>query len=150
MWKKKKCSLTYKREYLLSYPICDGIYILSLLKEYTLEQYFNINSETECCFYFYPMITFFEYEKHVKVDDVKSQFLNVAINIQYSYYYKYYYYYYDERIGECIINNITINKKDIILGQFQSGITCDENDKYFIEGIINESKEFIIQYFEAE
>jgi hypothetical protein len=140
------------KEYLINYPICDGIYILSLLKEYTLNQNFNIYLYRDNYYLFDQEITFFEYEKHVKVDNIKSQFLNVAIKLKYSFCTNYYYYYSNycyEYSGECIINNITIFKNDIKLGQIQSGAFCSEDEKELIKDIFDESINFVIEYVDV-
>ena len=134
--------------HLLEYPECDGLFLFNKIKDYILRTK-TFNSTWSYSFHIEkPEILSFIYEKHMKIENIKSKFINIKIKISYGFC--------DENcifdiyiptIRFCTIKNILIDKSNITYGDFEimEGL-CEYEDKFIIKDIIDKSKESIIHF----
>lgn len=130
------------KERLITYPICDGYFLFTKIQEYILNnrKFNSINLDD-----YYRVeqleINTFKYEEYTKVEKIKSQFLNVNIQMKY--------YFCTEVVclleeEECIINEITIFENNFNFGKYKSlSSKCNENDIFILNNVFNISKEAI-------
>ena len=134
--------------YLEQYPVCDGLFLFNITSEYMIRtKKFN---STWCDYYYFerPEILSLSYERHTKIENIKSKIINVKIKV--------YYEYCDEfsvidfcypRERTCIINDILIYKKNITYGNFEKRVFfCEDDDEMLIKYLINLSKNAMIPF----
>ena len=132
--------------YLEQYPECDGLFLFNKIGEYMLRtKRFNsgwINSG----FFDDPEVLYFNYEKHIKIENIKSKMINIEIKVSY-YLCEVFNYACVLFTGDCKINDIIIYNKNITYGKFQRNeISCTEYDEELIKHLINTSKDAMIQF----
>ena len=134
--------------YLQEYPECDGLFLFNKIIDYMLRTK-TFNSTWSYSFYFEkPEILSFIYEKHMKIENIKSKFINIKIKISYGLCDENWYYNSCKTtIRFCTIKNILIDKSNITYGDFEiiTGV-CEYEDKFIIKEIIDKSKESIIHF----
>ena len=130
------------KERLITYPICDGYFLFTKIQEYILNnRKFNSIYLDDYYTVDHLEIISFKYGEYTKVEKIKSQFLNV--NIQMNYFLCTEFVCLQEE-KECIINEITIFENNFIFGKSKSlSSRCDENDIFILNNIFNTSKEAI-------
>ena len=136
--------------HLEQYPECDGLFLFNKIREYMLRtKRFNstwINCGSSTGYFEYPEVLSFIYEKHTKIENIKSKIINIEIEV---------YYNLCEVFGyncviieaNCLINDILIYNKNIIYGKFQrNDFYCTQYDESLIKYLIETSKDTIIQF----
>ena len=132
--------------YLEQYPECDGLFLFNKMQNYILRTT-KFNPTFSYSFYYdNPEVITFSYERHTKIDNIKSKIINIKIKI----YYELCESFFDicpSKIGSCIIKEIIIDKNNIIYGDFEkdSG-TCKYEDETLIKILINDAKDAIIPF----
>ena len=132
--------------YLEQYPECDGLFLFNKIQNYILRTT-KFNPTFSYSFYYdNPEVITFSYERHTKIDNIKSKIINIKIKI----YYELCESFFDicpSKIGSCIIKEIIIDKNNIIYGDFEkdSG-TCKYEDETLIKILINDAKDAIIPF----
>ena len=90
---------------------------------------------------------YFNYEKHIKIENIKSKMINIEIKVSYELCDKNNDYICILFEGDCIINDIIIYNKNITYGKFQKNeIFCTQNDEVLIKHLINVSKDAMIKF----
>ena len=132
--------------YLEQYPECDGLFLFNKIQNYMIRTK-KFNSTFSYSYYYTnPEIKSFSYERHTKIDGIKSKIINIKVNIYYELCDSYNSFC-PPNIGSCIINEIIIDKNNIIYGDFRSdsGI-CKFEDEIIIKILINDAKVAMIPF----
>ena len=133
--------------YLEYYPECDGLFLFNKIQDY-IRRTQKFNSTFSYSYYFEkPEIRSFSYERHTKIDNTKSKIINIKVNIYYKFCEAYFNNNCFQKIGSCIINEIIIEKNNIVYGDFErdSGIFNFE-DEIIIKILINDAKVAMIPF----
>ena len=139
--------LNKTKNYLEKYPMSDELFLFSEIQNYILKTR-KFNSTWSYTFKIEnPEIKDFTYEEFIKIDIGKIKFININIKIDYCYY--------GEFVSwndcfmyrrSCTINHIIVDKKNIIYGNFEFGLSCGDEDEILLKEIINLSKNQIIPF----
>ena len=134
-------------EYLDIYPECDGLYFFKRLYEYiTTIKKFQDYLVSYSIVLEHPEVESLTYEKHVKVEKIKSKIMNIKIRVQYGFCAE------DSYVGYCPTLTKTCTIKDIIIynNNIESinldvvkGI-CDKEDKDLIQYIFETAEKAIL------
>jgi len=135
--------------HLEEYPESDELYLFNKIKDY-IQKTKKFNSTRTYSFELLnPEIISFSYENFIKIEVNKLKVINIEITIEYCF------------LGEissyirscvpikrtCTFNDIIIQKKDIIYGDFTSiNNICQYEEEYLIRYIINLSKDLMIPF----
>lgn len=127
------------------YPISDELFLFSEIQNYMIKTR-KFNSTGTLSYRIEdPEIRGFTYEEFIKMDIGKLKFLNINIRVDYCFL--------GEFVAFCIpyqrsceIKHMIVDKKNIVLGDFEFNYDCGENDKYLLEEIINLSKNQFIPF----
>ena len=114
--------------HLEQYPECDGLFLFNIIREYMLRtKRFNstwISSGYNTGYFDNPEVLSFIYEKHIKIENIKSKMINIEIKVSYDLC-EVFNYYCIPMEGTCLINDIIIYNKNISYGNFQiNDYTC--------------------------
>ena len=134
--------------YLEDYPEGDGLFLFKKIKDYIIKTRFFDSVTISYTYYIdRPEVSYLEYERHSKVENIKSMFTKVRVNISYNLCDEFSYMdfcpHYDRH---CTIKNITIDKKELYYGEFIMNSNCEGEDAYLIKKIINRSRDFVSSF----
>ena len=130
--------------HLEEYPECDGLFLFKKMQDYILKtKYFNSTMVSLSLILEKPEVLDFKYEKHIKIDNIKSMFTYIRFNVSYDYN-EFYYGWNIKR--SCTIKNITIYKKELYYGDFIKSVSCDEEDEILIKEIMQTSKDSVSSF----
>ena len=134
--------------YLEDYPEGDGLFLFKKIKDYIIKTRVFDSMIVSLSFYVdRPEVSYLEYERHSKVENIKSMFTKVRVNISYNLCDEFSYMDFCPHFNRyCIIKNITIDKKELYYGEFIMNGNCEGEDAYLIKKIINRSRDFVSSF----
>ena len=134
--------------YLEDYPEGDGLFLFKKIKDYIIKTRVFDSMIVSLSFYVdRPEVSYLEYERHSKVENIKSMFTKVRVNISYNLCDEFSYMDFCPHFDRyCIIKNITIDKKELYYGEFIMNGNCEGEDAYLIKKIINRSRDFVSSF----